>query len=106
MTLELKTENFNSEVIEAEDVVMVDFYSTYCEPCKRLAPIVDEISEEYKDKLKVAKFNIDNGIEVASKFGIMGVPAVFFFKKGEIVERLSGFKPKKVLIESIEKVLE
>ncbi|RME73891.1 MAG: thiol reductase thioredoxin, partial [Planctomycetota bacterium] len=81
------------------------FYSTYCEPCKRLSPIVDELANEYEGKLKVAKYNIDDGPEIAARFGIMGVPAVFFFKNGEVVERLSGFKPKQTLKEAIEKVL-
>ena len=105
MITELTAENFDQEVLEGDSTVMVDFYSTYCEPCKRLLPIVEELAGEYGDKIKIAKFNIDNGAEIAGRYGIMGVPAIFFFKGGEKIESLSGFKPKNVLKDSIDKVL-
>ena len=77
---ELDSGNFNEEINNTEKLVLVDFYATWCGPCKMLAPVVSEIAEEYKEKLEVYKVNIDENQELALKYDIMSIPTLMFFK--------------------------
>ncbi|MEE9263803.1 MAG: thioredoxin [Vicinamibacteria bacterium] len=92
--LELDDSNFDTEVIQAEEPVLVDFSATWCGPCQQLSPIIDELAEEYSGKVKVGKVDIDKSQDVAGKFGIMSVPTVLFFKGGEKVDQVVGLLPK------------
>lgn len=106
MTVNINAENFNKEVLEAKGLVLVDFYSDTCGPCKRLAPILEEISEDFKDNLKVVKININDNNEIAYKMGIMSVPTLVFYRDGEIAHSSVGLMPKDELSKSINELLQ
>lgn len=102
MFTELNDENFDQEVLSIQGLVMVDFWAVWCGPCRSLAPIVGEIADECADKVKVCKFDIESGTEIPSRFGIMAVPTILFFKNGEIVDKFTGVVPKSRLIAKID----
>lgn len=102
---ELDSGNFNEEINNANELVLVDFYATWCGPCKMLAPVVSEIAEEYSDKLRVYKVNIDENQELALKYGIMSIPTLMFFKNGEAVNTVVGFHTKSELEDTINNLL-
>ncbi len=91
--INLTSENFESEVLQADKPVLVDFWATWCGPCKTLTPIIDEIAEENTD-IKVCKVNIDNEIKLAQKFGVMSIPTLVVFKDGKKVNTAVGYRPK------------
>mgnify|MGYP000152296626 FL=1 len=86
-------ENFDSEVLKAEGTVLVDFWATWCGPCRMLSPIVDEVANEHPD-VKVGKINVDEQPELAQQFGIMSIPTLLVFKNGEKVQESVGLIPK------------
>lgn len=86
-------ENFDSEVLKAEGTVLVDFWATWCGPCRMLSPIVDEVASERPD-IKVGKINVDEQPELAQQFGIMSIPTLLVFKNGEKVQESVGLIPK------------
>ena len=86
-------ENFDSEVLKAEGTVLVDFWATWCGPCRMLSPIVDEVASERPD-VKVGKINVDEQPELAQQFGIMSIPTLLVFKNGEKVQETVGLIPK------------
>ena len=90
----LTSDNFESEVIASEIPVLVDFWATWCGPCKMLGPVISQIADEYEGKVKVGKVNVDDEEELAMRFGIESIPTVLLFKNGEVVEQSLGFKPK------------
>jgi thioredoxin 1 len=96
---------FEAEVLKSGVPVMVDFFATWCGPCKRLAPVVDELAREYAGKLKVVKLDVDTGADTASQYGIAGVPTLLFFKGGAEAGRVMGFQPKPTIVAQIGKVL-
>ena len=93
--VQLNDANFEAEVINSETPVLVDFWAEWCGPCRMLAPTIDELAEEYKGKVKVAKLDTEVGRETASRLGISSIPTVILFKKGQMVNRLIGLRPKK-----------
>ncbi len=103
--MEFTESNFSTEVLEADMPVLVDFWAPWCGPCKMIAPIVEEISEEYAGKIKVGKLNTDDNQGVASQYGIMSIPTLMIFKNGEVVERIVGAQPKEALTLKLESVL-
>ena len=92
---------FESEVLQADGAVLVDFGAEWCHPCKQLDPIVEEIAIEYSGKLKVTKLDIDQNVESTMKWGVMGVPTLLLFVNGEPVERLTGFVPKNRILDKL-----
>lgn len=102
---ELDSGNFTEEINNINELVLVDFYATWCGPCKMLAPVVSEIAEEYSDKLKVYKVNIDENQELALKYDIMSIPTLMFFKNGEAVNTVVGFRTKSELEDTINNLL-
>ncbi|MBO4680854.1 MAG: thioredoxin [Clostridiales bacterium] len=92
--LVLTSDNFKTEVLESEIPVLVDFWASWCGPCKMLGPVIAELAEEYEGKVKVGKVNIDDEEELAMEYGIQSIPTVLLFKGGEVVEQSLGFKPK------------
>ena len=89
----ITNENFDSEVLKAEGTVLVDFWATWCGPCRMLSPIVDEVASERPD-VKVGKINVDEQPELAQQFGIMSIPTLLVFKNGEKVQESVGLIPK------------
>ena len=90
----LTSENFENEVIKSEKPVLIDFWASWCGPCKMLSPIVDEIAEE-QDDVKICKVNVDDEAELAKKFGVMSIPTLVLMVNGEVKATSVGFKPKK-----------
>lgn len=103
--VEVSASNFKEEVLDAEQPVLVDFWAAWCGPCRMIAPVVQQIAEEYGDKLKVAKLNVDENPNIASKYEVMSIPTLFVFKNGDIASRLIGYMPKDKLKQAIDQVL-
>lgn len=96
--LKLSNDNFTDEVLNSDIPVLVDFYADWCGPCKVLSPVIDELAEEYEDKIKIVKLNIDEANEIAVKYSVMSIPTLILFKDGEAATRLVGARSKKEII--------
>jgi thioredoxin 1 len=96
---------FDEEVIKSDKPVVVDFWATWCGPCKMIAPILEEIATEYDGKVKIAKIDVDANGKVASQFGIMSIPTLLFVKNGKVVDQVIGAIPKTQLVNRLSKVL-
>ena len=90
-----------SELLEDSKLVIVDFWATWCGPCRMISPILDELEEEMADKISVVKVNVDDADEVAAQYRIMSIPTLLFFKDGQIVDKTVGAMPKPALVEKI-----
>ena len=101
----LDSNSFKEKVLESKGAVLVDFYATWCGPCKMLAPILEQVSQE-NDNITIAKLDIDEGLEIAKEFGIMSVPTMVLFKDGKEQDRLMGLRPKKAIEDAINKIVE
>ncbi len=101
--ININDENFESEVTNSTVPLVVDFWATWCGPCRKLSPLVDEIAQAYDGKVKFAKVNVEESIETAKKYSISGLPSLLIFKNGEAVERMTGLMPKSTIISNIEK---
>lgn len=91
------SENFETEVLKSEIPVLVDFYADWCGPCKLVAPIVEQIAEEYDGRVKVGKVNVDISTDLAMKYGVMSIPTFIIFRKGELFRKTVGAQNKKSL---------
>ena len=98
-------ETWDKEVLQANDLVMVDFWAAWCGPCRMVSPIIDELAKEYAGKVKVVKLNTDENPEIAGRYQIMGIPTIMFFKDGKVVDKLVGALPKSQYKEKIESLL-
>lgn len=103
--IQIDEANFDSEVTKSDVPVMIDFWATWCGPCRMIAPHVEEASNIYSGKLKVGKIDVDNNHRIASQYSIMSIPAVMFFKNGEVVDQIIGAIPRKALFDRIDKIL-
>ena len=98
-------ETFESDVLQSEVPVLVDFTAVWCGPCKMLSPLVAELAQEWEGKVKVYKMDVDTNQDTPIKYGVMGVPSLILFKSGEIAARITGFRPKKQLQTTFEPFL-
>ncbi len=103
--VEVNSSTWDQEVLKADGLVMVDFWAVWCGPCRMIAPTVEEIAKEYAGKLKVCKLNTDENPDVASRYKIMGIPTLMFFKNGQKVDQIVGAVPKSQLKAKIDQLL-
>ena len=97
--------SFQKEVLESKEPVLVDFWATWCGPCKAIGPLVEEMARSYKGKLKVVKFNVENDQGTPQRYGITSIPTLLFFKGGEVVHTVLGAVPRPKLEEAIKRVV-
>jgi thioredoxin 1 len=105
MALEVTDKNFEEVVLKSDKPVIVDFWAAWCGPCRMVSPIVDEIGEEYKEKVIVAKLDVDNNPGTTIRFSIRSIPTVLFFKNGQIADKQIGAVPKSNLVAKLEALL-
>ena len=95
--MEFSGSNFETEVVQSDVPVLVDFWAPWCGPCKMIGPIIEELAGEFGDKVKIGKVNVDNNQDLAAKFGIRGIPTVMLFKGGESINSFVGLRSKEDL---------
>ena len=105
MAIEVTDATFDEVVLKSDKPVIVDFWAAWCGPCRMVAPIMDQISQEYEGKAIVAKVDVDTNQEFAAKFGIRNIPTVLIFNKGEVAEKQVGVAPKNVYTEKLDALL-
>mgnify|MGYP000417058912 CR=1 FL=1 len=96
--IEVTDSTFEELVLKAGLPTLVDFWAVWCGPCRMIAPVLEEIANEYEGRLQVAKLNVDHNNELATQYGVMSIPTLILFKNGESVERIVGFMPKAKLL--------
>ena len=101
----LTDENFSSEVVESSQPVLVDFWATWCGPCRMIAPIVEELSAEYEGKAKIGKVDVEAAQKTAQEFGIRSIPTLLLFKEGKVVEQIIGAVPKQEIVDKLDAAL-
>ncbi|KOH46864.1 thioredoxin [Sunxiuqinia dokdonensis] len=105
MAQEVNDANFEEIVLQSDKPVLVDFWAEWCGPCRMVAPVVEELSQDYAGKLLVTKVDVDSNPETAMKFGIRNIPTILFFKGGEIVDKHVGAAPKSALATKVDALL-
>ncbi len=100
-TFDVNKAGFEADVLGSDTPVLVDFWAEWCGPCKMIAPIVDELAEEYDGRLRVAKLDADENPEILQQYGVMGIPTLILFKGGKDVARIVGYKPKNKIVSKI-----
>ncbi len=103
--IEITDENFEQEVCNANKLTLVDFWATWCGPCRKLTPIIEEIANEYNDKVKFVKIKVDENMKTAQTYSISGVPCLLLFKEGKPIERIVNLVPKTVITSILNKYL-
>ena len=105
MITQLSDDSFEAEVLRAPLPVLIDFWAPWCGPCKAIAPVVEELAQEYAGRLKVTKLNVDENPLTPSRYGVRGIPNLLVIKDGTVKEQIVGAVPKARLVDAIEKVL-
>ena len=103
--VEIEEAKFNEAVLQAETPVLVDFWAPWCGPCRMVAPVVEELADEYEGKISFVKVNVDDNPKIASQYGIMSIPTLIVFKAGQPIDTIIGFRPKDELKKSLETAL-
>jgi thioredoxin 1 len=97
----LSDSNFEDEVLNSSQPVLVDFWATWCGPCRAIAPVIEELASEYNGKVKIAKLDVDENGATASRFNIRSIPTLLFFNNGQVVDQIVGSAPKQALVERL-----
>lgn len=105
MAIEITDANFNELVMKADKPVLIDFWAEWCGPCRMVGPVVEELSKDYEGRAIVGKVDVDSNPNISMQFGIRNIPALLFFKNGEVVDKQIGAVPKSVLAGKLEKQL-
>ncbi len=105
MATEVNDKNFASEVLQSDLPVLVDFWATWCGPCKSIGPVVEELSKEYNGRVKVTKLNVDENPATPGQYGVRGIPTLILFKGGRVLEQIVGAVPKTRLTAMMDKAL-
>jgi len=100
-TITITDENFNEEVLKSDKPVLIDFWATWCGPCKLIAPIVEELVDEYEGKAKIGKLDVDNNQQTAIKFGVRSIPTLLIFKDGKLKDTIIGAVPKGQIVQKL-----
>lgn len=103
--LEITDESFENEVLKEDKLTLVDFWATWCGPCRKLSPVIEEIASEFEGKVKFVKIKADENMQTAQKYSISGVPSLLIFKNGEPVERIVNMVPKNIIVNNLNKHL-
>jgi thioredoxin 1 len=105
MPVELTDQNFKEQVLESDKPVLVDFWAEWCGPCLQMAPMIDELSNDYDGKAVIGKLDVDSNPQTASQYGIRNIPTLLIFKNGEVVDKQVGAAPKNALSQKLESQL-
>ena len=105
MSLEVSDQNFEEEVIKSNEPVLVDFWAPWCGPCRMVTPIIDKLAQKYQGKFKFCKLNVDENPKTATKFRVMSIPTLMFFKNGQVTDTVIGAVPEGVLQPKIDGLL-
>lgn len=97
--------DFNDKILKSDKPVLVDFWAPWCGPCKMVAPELEAVASEYEDKAIVAKINVDEQQQLASQYDVMSIPTLLILKDGQEIERLVGYRPRKDLMDAIDKII-
>jgi thioredoxin 1 len=101
----LTDDNFDTEVLQSEQPVLVDFWAAWCGPCRIIAPVIEELASDYEGRAKIAKLDVDFNPKVAMNFGVRSIPTLLFFKDGRVVDQMIGAAPKKTLSSKLESLM-
>ena len=105
VVMEIDDGGFDSEILQSEKPVLVDFWAPWCGPCKAIGPIIEELAETFGDKVKFAKCNVDDNPVTPGKYGIKAIPTLIFFREGDVVDQITGMVAKSKLEETINKII-
>lgn len=104
-TVTVTDDTFDGEVAQSKGLVLVDFWATWCGPCRAIAPIVEELATEYQGKIKIGKMDVDSNSATPMRYKVTGIPTLLVFKGGQVVEQIVGYKPKDAIAQALNKHL-
>ncbi|MCZ6784220.1 MAG: thioredoxin [Proteobacteria bacterium] len=102
---EITDQNFEAEILQSDQPAVIDFWAEWCAPCRAIAPIIKELNDEYGDRVKIVKMNVDESPSTPGKYGVRAIPTVLAFRGGQVVEQLQGARPRAAFEEMIKKLL-